>query len=343
MSDLKLMQQLIEELNNASNLYYNFGTSPLTDKEFDEKVKQLQSLEKNIGVILSNSPSITVGAKVLDNIKKIEIKDRPMLSLEKVHTDEEIKAFAGNQLILGMIKVDGLSVRLIYENGCLVSANTRGDGYVGSDITEHIKYFTNVPLKILYTDRLIVDGEAIIKIPDFEQINQSGELSNPRNAAAGTLNLLDMKEVKRRKLSFIAWDSIGLPYKNLTANFTTLDLLGFEVVFHSFCSDNNVFLEVAKKQGIPCDGVVWKYDDIDYGNSLGQTSHHFLNGIAWKPEDKSYSTKLINIDWTMGRTGQITPVAIFEPIEIDGSIVERANLHNLTVMENILGERPYVG
>lgn len=335
------MKELITELNNASFLYYNSGNSPLSDIEFDNKLKELQLLEKQTGIILSNSPTINVGAPVLDSMKKVEILFKPMLSLEKVHSEEEIDAFAKGHAILGMIKVDGLSVRLIYENGKLKSANTRGNGYIGNDITEHVKYFTNVPLQIMYSNLLVVDGEAIIKTNDFEIINTNGELKNPRNAAAGTLNLLDMKEVAKRKLSFIAWDSPSLPYDEFTANLSTLELLGFEVVFHTFARDNNLILDRAKELNIPCDGVVWKYNNIDYGNSLGQTSHHFLNGVAWKPVDETYATNLLNIDWTMGRTGQITPVAIFKPIEIDGSVVERANLHNLTVMESILGE-PYL-
>lgn len=334
------MKELITELNNASFLYYNSGNSPLSDIEFDNKLKELQLLEKQTGIILSNSPTINVGAPVLDSMKKVEILFKPMLSLEKVHSEEEIDAFAKGHAILGMIKVDGLSVRLIYENGKLKSANTRGNGYIGNDITEHVKYFTNVPLQIMYSNLLVVDGEAIIKTNDFEIINANGELKNPRNAAAGALNLLDMKEVAKRKLSFIAWDSPSLPYDEFTANLSTLELLGFEVVFHTFARDNNLILDRAKELNIPCDGVVWKYNNIDYGNSLGQTSHHFLNGVAWKPVDETYATNLLNIDWTMGRTGQITPVAIFKPIEIDGSVVERANLHNLTVMESILGE-PY--
>lgn len=334
------MKELISVLNDASSLYYNSGNSPLSDIEFDNKLKELQALEKQSGVILSNSPTINVGAPVLDSMKKVDILYRPMLSLDKVHSEEEIDAFAKGHAILGMIKVDGLSVRLIYENGKLKSANTRGNGYVGNDITEHIKYFTNVPLQIMHSSLLVVDGEAIIKTNDFEIINTNKELKNPRNAAAGTLNLLDMKEVARRKLSFIAWDSPSLPYDEFTTNLSTLELLGFEVVFHTFARDNNLIMEKAKELNIPCDGVVWKYNNVDYGNSLGQTSHHFLNGIAWKPEDEVYTTNLLDIDWTMGRVGVLTPVAVFSPVEMDGSVVERANLHNLTIMENILGE-PY--
>lgn len=149
-----------------------------------------------------------------------------------------------------------------------------------------------------------------------------------------------MKEVQQRKLSFIAWDSISLPYAELTAVFSTLELLGFEVVFHTFNRDNAAILERARLSNIPCDGVVWKFNNIDYGQSLGKTSHHFLNGVAWKSEDETYGTNLLDIDWTMGRTGVLTPVAIFEPVAIDGSTVERANLHNLTVMEELLG-KPY--
>ena len=337
------MVNLIEELNKASDLYYNTGNSFLTDKDFDDKMKELSYLESSLDCVLSNSPTINVGYKVLDSIEKIKIESKPMLSLEKVYTLEAIKEFAEGQELIGMIKYDGLSVRLIYENGKLISANTRGDGYIGANITKHAAHFTNIPLTIPAKFKLIVDGEAIIKHQDFEELNKNNDFSNPRNTAAGTLNLLDMKEVTRRKLSFILWDVIeGTPFDDITDKFKQVQAYGFEVAETFLESTSNEYiLKYAQHEGFPCDGVVWKYNSSSYGEQKGATAHHYRSGIAWKREVETYTTKLLDIDWTMGRTGVLTPVAVLEPIEIDGTVVERANLHNLSVMQNLLGQ-PYV-
>lgn len=341
MNDIYTMKALISTLNSASSLYYNTGTSPYSDQQFDAMMEELKAMEQMTGVQLSNSPLRNVGAPVLDSIQKVDNQYRPMLSLDKVHSDEEVDNFANEHEILGMIKLDGLSIRLIYEKGQLILAHTRGNGYVGSNITEHVKHFTNVPLSLMKDIDIIVDGEAIIKLNDFEKINQNNQFKNPRNAAAGTLNSLDMKEVEARRLSFIAWDAIGESLTDeLHCNLDYLSALGFEVVYHTFERNNEKIIEWAKLSNLPCDGVVWKFNDIEYGNSLGQTSHHFLNGIAWKPVDETEWTTLKNIEYTMGRTGVLTPVAIFETVELEGSEVNRANLHNLSVMEAILGQ-PY--
>ena len=337
------MKKLIDELNHASELYYNFGTSPMSDAEYDLKLNQLRHLEELNGIVYSNSPTNKVGYTVLNNLEKINIIDKPMLSLNKVHSDEEIKSFAKGKEIVGMIKCDGLSIRLKYNNGKLVSANTRGDGYIGGNITEHIKYFLNVPLTIDFKNEYIIDGEAIIKNLDFEVINKNNEFKNPRNTAAGALNLLDMKEVAQRKLSFIAWDVIeGVYPKTFLEKLNQAESLGFEVVYHSISDSNEEIINKAKQLGIPYDGVVWKLNDIAYGDSLGKTEHHFLNAVAWKPKDEEYETYLNNIEWTMGRTGVLTPVAIFEPVDTGDSIIERASLHNVSIMKDLLW-RPYKG
>ena len=352
---MKEIKTLIEELNNASNLYYNGKESPLSDKEFDEKLKKLQELEQKTGIIYSNSPTINVGYEVLNEIKKINIIDKPMLSLDKVHSAEEIMSFYDGYDVIASIKCDGLSVRLIYENGELISANTRGDGTIGGDITEHIKHFRNVPLKINKKNKYIVDGEAIIYDKDFEIINKNDEFKNSRNAAAGALSLLDMSIVKNRRLSFIAWDIIKGGYTNFYHyNMEEAEELGFTVVpmLALDCTKvekeeinmcNDTLLNIAEEKGIPNDGVVWKINDIKAGDSKGQTAHHFLNAVAWKPQDESYETELLDIEWTMGRTGQLTPVAVYKDIEIDGSVCNRASLHNISIMKEVLGEKPFVG
>lgn len=335
------IEDLIFDLTKADHYYYNGLGSTLTDAQYDAKLNRLYELERETGYIKSNSPTQKVGAVVLDKIAKVNITDKPMLSLEKCHSEEEVIAFAGSHSIVGMIKCDGLSVRLIYENGVLVSANTRGNGYVGSDITEHVKNFINVPLGITKKERYVIDGEAIIKIHHFDNLNKDGEFSNPRNTAAGTLNLLDMKEVRRRKLSFIAWDVIsGDDSKWLTQKLDNAQNLGFEIVYYSHMDTNENIMWEAEIRGIPYDGVVWKYNDVAYGNSLGATSHHYNNGIAWKPAIEAHETELLDIEWTMGRTGVLTPVAIVKEIEIDGAKINRASLHNLNVMEQLLGT-PY--
>ena len=337
----KQMSQLIDTLNKASSLYYNTGNSFLTDKQFDAMLKELKTLEEKTGIVYSNSPTNTVGAPVLDSITKVKL-DIPMLSLAKVHSQEEIDEFAQDHCILGMIKADGLSVRLCYIDGNFAQASTRGNGTIGSDITEHIKYFTNVPLTINHPGKYIIDGEAVIKQKDFEQINQTGEYKNPRNLAAGTLNLLDMSEVAKRRLSFVAWDVIaGDGNNSLSKQLQNAAHLGFEVIYFSFTDSNEEILQKADYLGIPCDGVVWKFEDKVFGQSLGKTAHHFNSGIAWKPTDEVAESKLLGIEWSLGRTGVITPVALFEPVELEGSEVSRASLHNLTIMEEMLG-KPYL-
>lgn len=343
------MRELVNKLNAASYAYYNSDSPIMSDEEYDLKLKELQKLEEETGIILSNSPTQRVGAPVLSELKKVPITPKPMLSLDKCHSDEEVAAFANNQSMIAMIKLDGLSVRVKYNNGKLMSANTRGNGVEGTDITEHIKQFQNVPLEIPYKDEFIIDGEAIIKIADFEEINKNNEFKNPRNAAAGALNVLDTKLVKDRKLSFIAWDIIvGSDYKLLSERLAEAQSYGFEIVYFitdtpvdEIKSTNNIIMSF--KDEYPCDGVVWKFNNVEYGNSLGQTSHHFKNGIAWKPEVETAETRLQNIQWTMGRTGVLTPVAVFDPVELDGSVIERASLHNYSVMRKTLGDCAYVG
>lgn len=333
------MKKLINELNDASYQYYNFGTSPLSDVEYDLKLNQLKQREKETGIIYSNSPTQKVGYPVLNNLKKVKIINKPMLSLEKVYSNKEIQDFAGKEKIIGMIKCDGLSVRLIYQNGQLISANTRGTGFEGGDITEHIKHFLNVPLKISFINQLIVDGEAIIKNKDFEEINQEQKFSNSRNTAAGSLNLLDMKEVSKRKLSFIAWDCIsGIEENSFSKRIIFLNSLGFETIFYSTTATNEEILNKAKELNIPCDGVVWKIDNISNGEKRGKTEHHFLNAVAWKPAPDTYESYLINIEWSLGRTGVLTPIAIINEIEIEGVKINRCSLHNISIMKELLGK-----
>lgn len=347
------MKSLIKKLNDASYAYYNTENPIMTDIEYDTLLNKLQEMERETGIILSNSPTQRVGAPVLDELTKVTIQGKPMLSLDKVHSAEEVYSFAKGRKILGLIKCDGLSTRLIYENGKLVSAHTRGNGYEGSDVTEHIKNFTNVPLTICATRRYVVDGESIIKDNDFATLEG---FKNSRNTASGALSLLDVKEVKNRKLSFILWDVIEGEddEDSLEERIFHAMKLGFEVVkgveissndlsIEKIDEGNQIVLNKAKEYGIPCDGVVWKFDSVSYGDKMGATSHHFNNGIAWKPEIETMESSLLTIEWTMGRTGQLTPVALIEPIEMDGATIERCSLHNISVMRSLLGDYPHKG
>lgn len=343
------IQKLINELNKASELYYNGKESPLSDKEFDLKLEQLKDLEQKNKIIYSNSPTINVGAPVLNELEKVDIKSKPMLSLDKVHSTDEIIKFSDGNDLIASVKCDGLSVRLIYKDTDLISANTRGTGYEGSNITEHIKHFLNVPIKIAKSGTYIIDGEAIIYDKDFAIINKNGEFKNNRNTASGALSLLDTSIVEERKLSFIAWDIIeGGSYSLYHYNLEEAKDLGFTIVpaFALDCTkvekeeinDINLnLLHIAKEKGIPCDGVVWKINDIEVGKKMGQTAHHFLNARAWKPKNEEYETELLDIEWTMGRTGVLTPVAVYNDVEIEGSICNRASLHNISVMNEVLG------
>lgn len=336
----------VKELNEASNAYYNTGQSIMSDLEFDCKLKELKRWEDETGIVLSNSPTHNVGAVILDNIKEVTHKT-PMLSLEKCHSVEEIEKFANDHDLVASVKLDGLTVRLTYKDGDLVLAESRGNGIVGSDVTEHVKQFTNVPLHINKEGTYVIDGEALIRLDDFAGINKNEKYKNSRNLAAGTLSSLDTSVVKDRKLSWYAWevvegDSDNSFYKRLL----NAQNLGFDVVpcynitineFNQLQIHIDNFINIAEKENLPQDGVVFKFDDVIYGKSLGNTSHHFRNGIAYKIFNDSVETTLRDVEWSCGKTGILTPVAIFDTVDIEGSEVSRASLHNISVMSEILG------
>lgn len=341
----------VNKLNKASEAYYNTGQSIMSDAEFDNKLEELRQWEEKTGIVLANSPTQNVGATVLDNIKEVTHKT-PMLSLEKCHSADEIIKFANNHNLVVSVKLDGLTVRLTYKDGDLVLAESRGNGVVGSDVTEHVKQFTNVPLHINMEGTYIIDGEALIKLDDFAKINKNGEYKNSRNLAAGTLSSLDTSVVKGRKISWYAWEVVeGNSDNSFYKRLLNAQNLGFDVVPHYDITINEFnqlqihidnFINIAEKENLPQDGVVFKFDDIAYGKSLGNTSHHFRNGIAYKIFNDSVETTLRNIEWSCGKTGILTPVAIFDSVDIEGSEVSRASLHNISVMEEIM-DSPWIG
>lgn len=341
----------VEELNKASEAYYNTGQPIMSDAEFDNKLEELRQWEEDTGIVLSNSPTHNVGAIVLDNIKKVT-HESPMLSLAKCHSAEEVEQFAKGHTLVGSVKLDGLTCRLIFKNGELIRAESRGNGTIGNIITDHVKQFLNIPLHINKEGTYIIDGEALIKTDDFEELNKNDEYKTPRNLASGTLGGLDTSVVKNRKLRWYAWEVVeGSKHpESFASSLMEANDLGFETVpFVTLkWAELNIqeaiefFFDEAKKENLPQDGVVFKYEDVKYGKSLGSTSHHFNNGIAFKVFNESVESELINIEYTMGKSGTLTPTAVFKPIEIEDTIVERASLHNISVMKEIMG-RPWIG
>jgi len=341
----------VEELNKASEAYYNTGQPIMSDAEFDNKLEELRQWEEETGIVLSNSPTHNVGAIVLDSIDKIT-HESPMLSLAKCHSAEDVKQFSKGHTLVGSVKLDGLTCRLIFKDGELIRAESRGNGTIGNIITDHVKQFLNVPLHINKEGTYIIDGEALIKTDDFEKLNKNGEYKTPRNLASGTLGGLDTSVVKNRKLRWYAWEVVeGSKHpESFASSLMEANDLGFETVpfVNLKWAELNIqeaidfFLDEAEKENLPQDGVVFKYEDVKYGKSLGSTSHHFNNGIAFKVFNESVESELINIEYTMGRTGILTPTAVFKPIEIEDTIVERASLHNISIMKEIMG-KPWVG
>lgn len=343
----KRIKDLIKQLNAASDAYYNTGNPIMTDYEFDKMYDELVRLEKESGIIYANSPTQNVGATVLDELL-MKKHDHPMLSLDKCHSAEEVADFSKGNELVAMTKMDGLTVTIRYENGKLISAETRGNGEEGKDITEHVKQFDNVPLSIEYKDTLVVDGEAIITYEDFEKINASLPASakkydNPRNLAAGTLGLLETEKVKSRHMKFITWDLItGPKCDNFVRKLCKIEDLGFDIVPFTLIPKKHMIeqairyiKERSEKYGYPMDGVVFKFNDIPYGESLGRTDKFFRNGIAYKFDDEKFATELIDVEWTLGKTGAITPTAVFRPVRIEGSSVERASLHNVSIFKSL--------
>ena len=347
------MTAAIRKLNNATKAY-DEGNPIISDKEWDDIYFWLVEAEKYCGFKNSNSPTVKIHYNVVNELVKVK-HNHEMLSLPKTKELDEVKNFLGEHEAVTMGKMDGLTCSLRYVNGQLVSAETRGDGLVGEDITHNAMVISSIPKNIDYQDELIVDGEIICTTENFKEFAK--EYKNPRNFAAGSIRLLDPRECEKRKLSFIAWEVVkGLETeKSLMGRFLNLIQLGFSVVPHMLLSthykceiakrkDHVSFIQdICKYYGLPIDGVVFKFDDIEYGKSLGKTAHHFNNAIAYKFYDELYDTNLIDIEWSMGRTGVLTPIAVFEPIEIDGATVERASLHNVSVMRDIMGECCYAG
>lgn len=361
---VKRIHELVKQLNEYRDAYYNRAESLVVDSEYDRLFDELKALEADTGVVLMNSPTSTVGYDVKSKLEKVS-HDIPLLSLDKTKDVDELVKFMGNHKCLLMYKYDGLTVELIYNDGNLIQASTRGDGYTGEDITHNAKTFKNIPLTIPYNGFLRVVGEAIIHKHDFQKINDNlpaGEkpYANARNLAAGSVRQLDSSVCDTRNIHFMLWDVLegldDLPTlddlfpasDSRRTKFFACERLGFELpyicYFEQNSSANNCSFIIqdaiehmrnqAIEKGIPIDGMVMKYDSISYSKQKGGTSHHNNDGIAFKFEDETAETVLREIEWSMGRTGQLTPVAIFDPIELDGTIVTRASVHNLSYIKD---------
>lgn len=337
------IKELIWKLNRYTK-NYDEGHPIISDKEWDELYFKLQKMEEETGIIYPDSPTQSISYTVVDNLKKVE-HNHPMLSLAKTKDIEEIKSFVKGHEWCGMFKLDGLTCSLTYEDGKLVSAETRGNGIIGEDILHNIMVMENVPKVIPNKETTVVDGEVICKYANFEKF--ADEYKHPRNFASGSIRLLDAKESAARNLTFVAWDLIK-GRDDLDFFFWRLEKLdewGFETVPRVGDGETvedtiKILDEINETHIYPIDGYVFRFESQKYYNSLGNTDHHFRGAMAFKFYDDEYETELKDIEWSMGRTGILTPVAIFKPIEIDGTIVERASLHNVSVMIETLGERP---
>lgn len=345
--EIQRMQELIDELTPAAEAYYTGADEIMSNYEYDKKYNELEELEKKTGVILANSLTQRVGFEVKSKLQKVRHLSK-MLSLDKTKDRQELaNSLGGQEGFLGW-KLDGLTVVLVYEGGNLQSAVTRGDGTIGEDITHNAKFFLGVPQKINYKDRLVVRGEALISYKTFNAINAKitnidDKYKNPRNLASGSVRQLDSKIAKERNIHVIAFTVVE-GFDNLltyTDKLEEIRKLGFDVVpYIKVTKDTTVaeiekFEKMIKSYQYPTDGLVITIDNIAYGEMLGTTSKFPRNSKAFKWKDEEYETKLLDIDWSVGRTGAITPVAIFEPVDIDGTTVSRASVHNLSIIKQL--------
>ena len=344
---LNRMKELIEILNNASRLYYQYSTPIMTDFEYDKLYDELEKLEKETNTVLSNSPTQNVEPEAIDSLVKVE-HPAPMLSLSKTKSISELASFLENQEGLLSWKLDGLTIVLTYKDGKLSSGVTRGNGIIGEVVTENVKKFKNIPLTIPYKGTLVVRGEAVIKYSDFNKMNEeldddSSQYKNPRNLCSGSVRQLDSKVTAKRNVNCIIFALIESEknFKLKSEEFEWLKSLGFDIVEYHKVTSNNIeeqvlyFKNKINEYDIPSDGLVLLYNDIEYGKQLGTTAKYPKNAIAFKWQDETAETKLIDVDWLVSRTGLINPVAVFEPVELEGTIVSRASLHNVSILQGL--------
>lgn len=342
MNLLEEIKMQIAQLNMWTKAYEE-GHPIVSDKKWDEAYFRLADLENKANIHLPNSPTQKVVYEVQTELKKVT-HNHPMLSADKTKDWDKFVQYFGDKDIVGMLKLDGLTLSLRYVDGHLVSAETRGDGEIGEDVTMNATTIASIPKYIDYTDELIIDGEIICRYCDFTAF--SGEYANPRNFAAGSIRLLDPNECKKRNLTFVAWHVVKGLTNDVAKNLNHLVGLGFLTTpwTSSFDLDAKEYLiDCAKELSYPIDGLIGRFMDREYGDSLGATSHHSKAIYAFKFYDETVQARLNTIKWQVGRSGVLTPIACFDPIEIEGTIVERASLHNYSVMRETLGPCAYIG
>lgn len=345
----KRMQELVDLLNKASKAYYQDATEIMSNFEYDKLYDELLSLEQELGITLASSPTVNVGYEVLSELPK-ERHEKPMLSLDKTKEISRLKEFLGEQKAIVSWKLDGLTIVLTYRNGVLYKAVTRGNGEIGEVITNNAKTFKNLPLKIAYQGELILRGEAVIGYNDFERINEEIEdvdakYKNPRNLCSGSVRQLNNEITAKRNVQFYAFSLVKAEdvdfHNSRLCQFDWLKEQGFSVVEGYEVTKDTIeekvayFAEQIQGNDLPSDGLVLVYDDIAYGESLGRTSKFPRDSFAFKWADEIRETTLLEIEWSPSRTGLINPVAIFEPVELEGTTVSRASVHNISIMEEL--------
>lgn len=346
-NNIKRMKELIDILNNASKLYYQFNTSIMTDYEYDKLYDELVDLENETNMTLSNSPTINIESEIVSSLEQVS-HPSPMLSLSKTKKVDELQSFLGDKEGILSWKLDGLTIVLKYNNGHLISGVTRGNGLVGEVITENVKRFKNIPLNISYKKELVLRGEAIIKYSDFNKMNDindpNSQFKNPRNLCSGSVRQLDSSVTEKRNVNCIIFaliSSTDVISDSKMKQYEWLSNMGFEVVERESVNKNNIF-DVVKKYkerikdyDIPSDGLVLTFDSVEYSKELGTTAKYPKDSIAFKWQDQTVESNIKDIFWSVSRTGLINPVAVFDPVYIEGSIVSRASLHNLSILEGL--------
>lgn len=351
MNKLERIKQLIKELNNASYAYYN-QIPIMPDYEWDKMYDELINLEEETGIVLSNSPTHNVGYSVADELKEVE-HNHPMLSLDKTKSVDELIEFIGDKDCFLSVKADGLTTSLHYIDGKLIGAETRGDGVKGTECLQNVLTMKNVPKEIPYKDELIIDGETIIGWDTFRKINdklsEDKKYKHPRNLVSGSLQLLDSKEAANRNMRFVAWRVIkGFEHKTPSRDLYQAKYIGFEIIpFVKLSKEytwskeelENILDDIrtyAYEDNIPYDGAVMAVDDYKIAESMGRTDKFFRHSMAYKYEDELFETVLTDIEWNTSKTGLINPVAIFEPVDLNGAITTRATLHNITYIKDMM-------
>ncbi|MBP3506417.1 MAG: NAD-dependent DNA ligase LigA [Lachnospiraceae bacterium] len=353
MEALERMKELVELLNQAARAYYQEDREIMSNREYDALYDELTALEQETGITLANSPTIHVGYEVLSELVK-EQHSSPMLSLDKTKDVDALAAWLGNQRGILSWKMDGLTVVLTYRNGELAKAVTRGNGEIGEVITNNARTFCNIPGRIPYQGELVIRGEAVIKYSDFEKINASIEdvdakYKNPRNLCSGTVRQLNNRITAERNVHFFAFNLVEVAdvdfHNSMKERFQWLSQLGFDVVEYEMVTQDTIreavrgFANRIQENDFPSDGLVLLYDDIAYGKSLGTTAKFPRDSIAFKWADELADTHLRYIEWSPSRTGLINPVAVFDPVELEGTSVSRASMHNISILESFqMGE-----